>query len=222
MAPSEKELREALRYMGVPRGGFEAFAPLAERGFAELEPVACRRSCWRRVDLSLRGSELSLDGGSAFCISGDLSRLFAHCRGCAVMAVTLGPEVDRRIALLQRSDMASALALDACASVLADRLCDELEREIESGLAGGEYLTLRFSPGYGDVPMDFTADLLRLLDAGRRLGLTLTRSMMMTPVKSVTALIGISDREEPRRRSCSNCGMKNCPYRKKGGFCDDR
>ena len=137
------------------------------------------------------------------------------------MAVTLGPEVDRQIPLLSRDDMSGAVLCDACASVWADSLCDGLEREIERGLEDGEFLTLRFSPGYGDVPMSATADLLRLLDAGRGIGVTLSQKGMMIPVKSVTALIGIADRPQKRRRSCEDCAMKSCAYRNIGGLCHE-
>ena len=76
---------------------------------------------------------------------------------------------------------------------------------------------MRFSPGYGDAPLSASEDLIALLDATRRIGLSMTRSYMMTPIKSITALIGISERNEDRRRDCSNCPAgPDCPYRKGG------
>ena len=133
------------------------------------------------------------------------------------MAVTLGPEVDRRILLAQKQDMLDGMVLDACASVRADALCDEVEGEIFRELREGEHPTMRFSPGYGDAPLTASADLIALLDATRRIGLAMTRSYMMTPIKSVTALIGISDQNEDRTRDCSRCSAgPDCPYRKRG------
>lgn len=220
MFPTPGRLDEALRYMRVPREGYEANRHLAEQGFAELAPAVSPRAVWRRFALETRGTEIAVEG-ETLCRSSDLARLFAGCRSCAAMAVTLGPEVDRLIQMKSRGDVASAVACDACASVWADSLCDGVEREIESVLAEGECLTARFSPGYGDVPMSVTADILRLLDAGRRVGLTLSGRGMMIPVKSVTALIGISNAPRRRRRSCADCGLLTCPYRENGGMCHE-
>ena len=45
-------------------------------------------------------------------------------------------------------------------------------------------------------------------------------SYMMAPVKSVTALIGISNQKEDRSRSCARCALDSaCPYRKRGERC---
>ena len=51
--------------------------------------------------------------------------------------------------------------------------------------------TRRYSPGYGDLPLSVQPALLDALDAGRRLGVTLTESLLMVPMKSVTAVVGI-------------------------------
>ena len=53
------------------------------------------------------------------------------------------------------------------------------------------HLTERFSPGYGDLDMAVQKDLCLVLDTGRTIGVTLTESCMMVPVKSVTAIVGL-------------------------------
>ena len=133
------------------------------------------------------------------------------------MAVTLGPEADRQILLAQKRGMMEGLMLDACASVRADALCDQAEAEIAADLRPGEHLTMRFSPGYGDAPLSASEDIIALLDATRRIGLSMTRSLMMTPVKSVTALLGVTGEEENRSRGCALCASREtCPYRGEG------
>ncbi len=221
MSPDRKQLEDALRFMRVPPDGYEKIMPLARRGFDELENFARPRKIWARFPISVKGCEISIGDGSVTCRSENLAKLFQNCHDCAAMAVTLGPEVDRQTQLLGKIDMARAVAFDACASVLADSLCDEIECEIGSRLAEGEFLTARFSPGYGDLPMEFTGELLKILDAPRRIGLTLSRRGMMIPIKSVTALVGISDRPEKVKRSCDDCTFVTCQYRRKGGLCHD-
>lgn len=211
---------DALRFMGVPKEARSGeMAERAYRTFELLEGFIRPRRIWGRFSVLADDRGIRLDEAVRI-ESGSLARLMAHSRECWVMAVTLGPEVDRRILLAQKQDMLDGMALDACASVRADALCDEVEGEIFRELREGEHPTMRFSPGYGDAPLTASADLIALLDATRRIGLAMTRSYMMTPIKSVTALIGISDRNEDRTRDCSRCSAgPDCPYRKRGESC---
>ena len=211
---------DALRFMGVPKEARSGeMAERAYRTFELLEGFIRPRRVWGRFSVLADDRGIRLDEAVRI-ESGSLARLMAHSRECWVMAVTLGPEVDRRILLAQKRDMLDGMALDACASVRADVLCDEVEGEIFRELREGEHPTMRFSPGYGDAPLTASADLIALLDATRRIGLAMTRSYMMTPIKSVTALIGISDQNEDRTRDCSRCSARpDCPYRKRGESC---
>ena len=81
--------------------------------------------------------------------------------------------------------------------------------------------TWRYSPGYGDLPLDIQFDLLTLLQAQKRIGLTVMNSNMMVPTKSVTAFIGLSEGEVDRStRGCESCNMKDrCKFMKSGGHC---
>ena len=87
------------------------------------------------------------------------------------------------------TDVLRALIADAEASAAVDVLCDGAEREILSRTGGA--LTVRFSPGYGDYPLEMQSALLDFVDASRKIGLCVTGSEMMTPIKSVTAVAGL-------------------------------
>ena len=73
----------------------------------------------------------------------------------------------------------------------------------------------RFSPGYGDFPLEAQKDIFRTLDCSRKIGLTLNESLLMSPSKSVTAIVGLSPcaGPEPKNR-CSQCGKTDCMYRR--------
>ena len=217
--PGPRMVDDALRFMRVPpEGRTSELAAVVQVAFEELETALRPRWVWGRFSVSVLDEGISVAG--AEFRSADLLRLMARSRECYLMAVTLGPEVDRRILLAQRRSMMEGLALDACASVRADALCDQAEEEIAADLKAGEHLTARFSPGYGDAPLSASEDIIALLDATRRIGLSMTRSLMMTPVKSVTALLGVVDREESRERGCAFCaGREGCPYRSLGTGC---
>ena len=117
-------------------------------------------------------------------------------------------------------DMAKALILDAAASAAVENVCDNLCADLAEALAP-QYLTDRFSPGYGDLPLSQQKELFRLLDVTRRIGVSLSESGLMVPQKSVTALIGVSDHPQPKRsRGCETCTMfADCAYRKDGKNC---
>jgi cobalamin-dependent methionine synthase I len=53
----------------------------------------------------------------------------------------------------------------------------------------------RFSPGYGDLPLELQTNLFKVLDCQHFIGLTLNDSMLMSPSKSVTAIVGLRERE---------------------------
>ena len=137
-----------------------------------------------------------------------------------LLACTLGARFDLTLNAAQVRDMARAVILDAVGSALVERGCDEAEAELSARFPG-RYLTDRFSPGYGDLPLDLQGDICAVLDASRRLGLTVTESLLLNPVKSVTAVIGVSDRPQMARvRGCDYCQMRErCPLRKGGKHC---
>ena len=212
MTPSPQMVGDALRFMRVPpEGRTPELTAAVQTAFEKLEGHIRPRWTWGRFPVSSAGEKLYIAG--AEFRSADLAKLMTRSRDCYLMAVTLGPEADRQILLAQKRGMMEGLMLDACASVRADALCDQAEAEIAADLRPGEHLTMRFSPGYGDAPLSASEDIIALLDATRRIGLSMTRSLMMTPVKSVTALLGVTGEEENRSRGCAFCASREtCPY----------
>ena len=79
----------------------------------------------------------------------------------------------------------------------------------------------RYSPGYGDLPLTLQSSLLALLDAPRQVGLCASASHILTPRKSVTAILGVADHPiQASVRSCLGCPAHDgCQYRKSGGHC---
>ncbi|MBQ6401977.1 MAG: methionine synthase [Firmicutes bacterium] len=150
-----------------------------------------------------------------------------HLEGCdqsALLAVTAGTEIDALIRKWQTAGMAMALLLDTGASVLVEQIADEAEAQLEAEItarAPGRFFTPRFSPGYGDYPLSCQRDLLTLVDAPRKIGLTLTAGNMMVPSKSITALIGLSDVPvKGRLATCGECVLREkCEFIKTGGHC---
>ena len=146
----------------------------------------------------------------------DIARLLDGCSEVVLMALTLGAELERVLMRQEVTDMSDALVLDICASVAVEAAADDFEKQLSAELlADGKYLTNRFSPGYGDLPLSHQRPLLELLNASRAAGITLTPSQLMVPRKSVTAILGICDHmKEKTLGGCSLCPLKTkCSYR---------
>ena len=114
------------------------------------------------------------------------------CTGVTLVAATLGPQADRLIARAEKQSMAKACVLQACAASMIESWLEAQNQNLANRFEQeGFRLHPRFSPGYGDLPLNCQQSVLNALDAGKYLGLQcLTGSDLMTPMKSITALIG--------------------------------
>ena len=92
-----------------------------------------------------------------------------------------------------------------------ETLCDAFCKDISSEL--GVTLKPRFSAGYGDLPLEAQKDIFRVLDCSKKIGLTLNDSLLMSPTKSVTAIVGIGGNEGETIHKCSTCSLQDCAFR---------
>ena len=211
---------EALRYLGIPS---PAPAELRERA-EQIAKTLCQavqpRWLYRVFPLSHVDGGFALSGTSILLTGNTARTMLDRCDGAAVLACTLGAPFDALLRTEQARDMSDAVILDALGSALAEAGCDGAEAELKARLPG-RFLTDRFSPGYGDLPLELQPALCALLDAPRRLGVTVTESLLLNPCKSVTAILGLSDTPQPARvRGCACCSMREtCKLRKGGTSC---
>ncbi len=213
------DVSEALRYLGIPHPTGELRRE-AERMADELSDAIQPRYFYRVESVEhlpdrvrLQRTELDLAGSTAL-------GMLAGCDRAVLLACTLGARFDAKLLAIQARDMAKAVIYDALGSAFVEAGCDQAERDIAARFPD-LFLTDRFSPGYGDLPLDIQPALCAALDTGRRLGVTVTPSLLMNPVKSVTAVIGLSDAPQPARvRGCGACNLREtCQFRKEGKTC---
>ena len=213
------DVDEALRYLGV-RAPDQALRDEAEALAREIRQRITPRFTYREFDVTLTPTGAALEN-AGMCLKGSLAvRMLKECPRAALMVCTLGTTFDAWLRQEQARNMARAVLLDACGSAYVEAGCEEAQREIASRHPGA-FLTDRFSPGYGDLPLETQRPLLAAVDAARRLGVYLTDSCLMNPSKSVTAVIGLSDRPQRARiRGCAFCAMnKTCTLRERGEHC---
>lgn len=201
--------KEALRYLGCkgePDSATKELLDRAEKAFSSVNPASCYRVVLKEeCGILLQGN--------------DIKEHLENCERVVVFAATLGAAADKLIRTAEIFDMAYAVVLDAYASALIEDYCDRLEEQLREKTEG--FFTWRFSPGYGDYPISVQHDFIRFLSADKLAGVTVTENNILIPRKSVTAVIGISEKgNQEEKRGCDSCNMKDtCKYRKDGHTC---
>lgn len=211
----EIPVREALHYMGwrgtpVEPALLAQIQALIDRVTREVQPRAILRRFELGGDGRMAGAAMTLRGG-------DVLRMLSGCREAVLLAATLGAGSERMLLRTQAESGAQAVLLDAVLSAAIEAVCDAQEAALRETLAAqGLYLTDRFSPGYGDMPLVQTKEICAVLAADRAIGLTVSQSGIMIPRKSVTAVMGVSQAPVTRRPSgCAACGMRErCALRR--------
>ncbi len=207
-------ITETLRYMGV-RGTPDAqTSELVEQAEKLVRERISPKYVYRVGELSFTDMGVCVSGMDGYFGGVDIKNHLKNCKRIVILAATLTPEADMLIRRAAISGAAEALATDAVCSAAIEQVCDRAEKEIFSQI-DAHFRTWRFSPGYGDFPIESQRIILDYLNASRRIGLTLTDSCLMIPSKSVTAVIGISDTPlNWRAKGCATCSMrKTCAFK---------
>ena len=126
-----------------------------------------------------------------------LSRHLQNCPKVILFAATVGLTIDRMIQRHFVTEPAIAVWLNAIGSERVEALCRLFCTELKADYAAEGLVPIeRFSPGYGDLPLAFQKDIFTLLDCPRKIGVTLNQSLLMSPEKSVSALVGLRPTEQ--------------------------
>lgn len=209
---------EALRYMGACGAPDAQTTALLDSVEAELLPALTPKCLFLETDFQRTG-ETQLEISGLRFQSRDLCRCLQDAERLLLFAATLGPGADR----LQRryaaaGETAKAAAAQALGAAAIESYCDAVCAEYAAKLQGeGLFLTPRFSPGYGDLPLEAQRAFFQLFDISKRIGLTLTDACMMLPTKSVTAFLGVRRAPACEKSGCASCQKTECAYRKGEG-----
>lgn len=218
---TELDRDEAFRYMGYKGGKIkESILKITEECEKALLSVIKPRLAYKIFDIGFSENGVEIMDTPLIFNGNDIREHLEGCQRCVLMCATLSSDVDKLIRTYEAEGMEKAFIADALASAAVEQVCNEAETLIQSAV-GNYSFTWRFSPGYGDFPLEIQKDFVRITEADRKIGLTVTESLILIPRKSVTAVIGISEKEIPKkRRGCISCNMKDrCEFRKGGSHC---
>lgn len=219
-----KEINEkqVLKYLGYSGGTVEEqLRRDIDRVSGEVLSMARPLLTFRIFDIEWRDKPCI--GGSNVALLGEnIKEMLKECNRCILLGATLGMQIEQQLRSRQVQNVYESLIFDSCASSAIENVCDNFCEEMEADRAGeGEFLTDRFSPGYGDMPFSQQKEICAILHTEKTIGVSLSQSGIMIPRKSVTAVIGISHKKQSKRfRGCEYCSsFYNCRFRKGGVTC---
>lgn len=225
---------EMLRYLGY--GGQHLDDELARRielVAEELELSVEPRGVRQVYAVDATGTDASGApcirlAGTAIELGGrDIYRHLKDARLCAVLACTLGMECERHLRTLGSQRPLESAVYDAACSAYVEAAVEQMDARTRADAHDvGLSTNWRFSPGYGDCPLEAQPRILGALNATRLLGLTTTATNLLMPTKSVTAVIGLFEgdvHDANTRPTCGICRMRlHCRFRAAGQTCYGR
>ena len=184
------------------------------------------RAAWDRFPLKGTESRGEFFIGDLKVASKDLGKNLTDCHEVFLMGATIGIGVDRLIARAMVSDVSKAAIYQAIGAAYIEDYCDYINAEIRAIACNENCKTQpRYSPGYGDLSLDYQKDIARLLNLSKNVGISLSESKIMSPSKSVTAIIGVKEMSEEvdsfagdegtETRKCQFCQKTDCQYRER-------
>lgn len=205
--------KEILRYLGAEKGD-GALEQMIDQAEKEVLSASSPKQVSRRVAIEVDPLGVSLPG--ARWESRDLAAHLSHCKEAFLFACTLGQGVDVLLKRTELIDMPLVPVIQACAAQYVEFIADKAQEEMEAyASAHGSYLRPRFSPGFGDFSLTCQDYFFSVLEIPKKIGVCLTENHMMLPMKSITAVIGISpDPSLCHVGNCMTCAKKECPFRK--------
>lgn len=199
--------KEILRYAGC-RTVQSDVSELLKDCLVEVENSLKYQVCYRELEVNITDDKC--DFGVFSVCSASLAKHLCGCKRVIVFAATIGFGIDRLITKYSHILPARGLMLQAIGAERIEALCNTFCNDIEAETSLN--ITARFSPGYGDVPLEVQRDIFSLLNCDKYIGISLNNSLLMSPSKSVTAFVGIGG-GNPQKSGCELCTMKDCNLR---------
>ncbi len=218
---SNISIEEVLRYAGVRDSGLcgQKIIDSGIMAVNEMGEIASPRNIYVEFPIEIIEDKCRI--GDMRVSSNSLSN---HLRGCdkvLLFAATLGSGADMLIRRYSEVKMSYAVMLQAAAAALIELYCDDVNNHLEEQYAEQSYyLRPRFSPGYGDFSIYHQPEIISMTDAYKRIGLTISNGVQMIPMKSVTAVIGLTKQKQSGRTGscasgkCTGCPNFNCEFRR--------
>ena len=196
--------KEILRYMGMKKED-EEIVGIIDEALEEVYPSLSYKVCYTHIPVDSDGCINLVSKVN----SNNLKKNLKGAKEAVLFCATIGIEIDRLINKYSKLSPVKALCFQGIGAERIEALCDAFCNDIK-----GEYnLKPRFSPGYGDFDVSYQKEIFKILEPFKKIGVALNESMLMSPSKSVTAIVGLTN-EEADIKKCENCSNKTCEFRR--------
>lgn len=152
--------------------------------------------------------------GVVFAVKPIIFRQIKDAEEVALFICTAGPEIgERSRRSMKDGDLLRGYIYDVIGSEIVESAADRMQAEVQSAAGErGKTITNRFSPGYCGWDVAEQHKLFSFFK-DNFCGITLTESALMSPVKSVSGIIGIGRDVKLAPYQCHVCDDKNCIFR---------
>lgn len=209
-SPPKIDKKEILRYAGA-----KVSSPDIEKEIdlclKEIENKLSFLVCY--APFSIRVNDTFIDIEGEVFNSKSLSKNLQKCDTVVLFGATIGVYIDRLIQKYGRISPLKALIFQAIGVERIESLCNEFCTFIKNEYKGKK-IRPRFSAGYGDLSIYAQKQIFNLLNCSKNISLTLNDSLVMSPSKSVTAFIGLSNEGCEESGECSCCEKTDCEFRR--------
>jgi hypothetical protein len=185
----EVDRREVLRYAGVRESNPE-IEQMLDQCLSISNGKLSGKVCYRIFEAKAEVDAYDL--GFTKTTSRSLVKTIDGCERVLVFCATVGADFDRLISKYSIISPSVAVLLQALGTERVEALCDAFcdEMKAEAGKRGG-FTRPRFSAGYGDLPLSLQREIFRALSPEKHIGAYLRESLIASPSKTVTAIIGV-------------------------------
>lgn len=176
---------EILRYAGVKETSSEVDLLLNEC-LSEIENKLTYKVCYAEFPLKIDGDNIDLTFTKV--TSKNLAKNLQNSKKIIVFVATIGVEIDRLILKYSAISPSKALIFQAIGAERVESLCNLFNDEVKQKYKN---VKARFSAGYGDFPLEVQSKIFNALNTAKNIGVFLNDSYLMSPSKSVSAIIGV-------------------------------
>lgn len=191
--------------------------PVEALALSMLKEVSSRtvpRCTFGLFDGTVDDGYVTLNGGEPFPVGGTIASLLKGSERFALFAATAGMAFQEyQDSLKAEGDILKCFIADIIGTCIAEKAGDQMERLLEKEL-GGERHTNRLSPGYCGWHLTGQKTLFRLM-GGAPCGISLSDVCLMTPIKSISGIIGIGPEVDEKKYGCQYCELETCYKRKR-------
>lgn len=211
------DLKDILSLLGTENGAIDSHTEeLIGSCLAECREILLPQAAFVRIPALETDSEdmLSMEG-IQFRTGKIIKRMLSGAEAYAILIVTIGQGPESRARqLLEQGEFLEGYITDLLASALVDSVADQVQEQIRHLVAEqGWVISNRYSPGYCSWDVSEQQKLFSLFPENS-CNIQLTDSSLMTPIKSISALIGLGPSVRFQDYTCEICSMKECAYRK--------